>query len=403
MFKRIFLAILISGAAAAVGQTTTQPATQPSTQPVLKLRADAADSGEVDLKWLDKANSYSRYYIFRSEDHGKSFHGVGHAEGGASTGPVYQFADQKVLESTDYEYELQSTDGSVISAVAEVQTPHKNLLEAAKGQTKLQLTDVASVGFWQATLDAAVHWLLGFIPSLLVAVVIFFIFWCIYRFTRRLFLGSMKRAGLDPSIHDLLMAALKYGILGFGLVIALDQVGVHVTALLTGISIMGLAIGFAAQDTLSNVIASVVIFWDKPFKVGDWITLDGKYGRVQRITFRSTRILMENGDTIASPNTTVVGSQLINHSINPINWVSVPLGLPETTPIDRLRAALLATTVGDDRLLATPPPKVVLDSINPGQVNIFFCFCIKDEGQQSELLQDYLEKAKKALDQIRQV
>jgi small conductance mechanosensitive channel len=164
---------------------------------------------------------------------------------------------------------------------------------------------------------------------------------------------------------------------------------------------MGLAIGFAAQDTLSNLIASVMIFWDKPFKVGDWVTLNDHYGQVKRVTFRSTRILKPNGDIISTPNTSVIGTQLINHSLNPINWVNVPLSIPDSLPIEKVRAALLETVKGDERLATSPAPKVVIDSIDPGVVKIFLSFCIKDEALQSDLLQDYLEKAKNALDKIK--
>jgi small conductance mechanosensitive channel len=194
---------------------------------------------------------------------------------------------------------------------------------------------------------------------------------------------------------------LKWTILGFAICIACDQIGFHITALLAGLSIGALAIGFAAQDTLANFIASILIFWDKPFKVGDWITLDTQYGKVLRVTFRSTRILSPNGDIVASPNTLVMGTKLINHSANPINWVNVPMGIPSKLPIEKARAALLATLTGDSRILSDPSPRVVVDSINPDSVQLFLSLCIRDEAMQSTILQEYLEKAKNALDQIK--
>jgi small conductance mechanosensitive channel len=211
----------------------------------------------------------------------------------------------------------------------------------------------------------------------------------------------MKRANLDSGIHELLLTLLKWAILGFAIVVACDQVGLHITTLLTGISIGALAIGFAAQDTLANFIASVLIFWDKPFKVGDWITMDGQYGKVQRVTFRTTRIIMPTGDILAVPNTLIMGTKLLNHSANPINWVNVPIGIPNSVPIEKARAALLATCAGDPRIVADPAPKVVVDSVGSDSVSLFLSMCISDEGQQSAILHDYLEKAKNALDQIK--
>jgi small conductance mechanosensitive channel len=405
MIRRFFVALTTLAILASAGLAQTSapsPTSAPSTQPILKLHATALDSGQVDLYWYDVANAYPRYVIYRSEDGGKNYHPVGTQEGGAKTGPRYDFSDVKVDPAARYDYRLETADKTVISEGADAETPEKNLLEAAKGQTKLKLSDVASVGFWRATLDAGIDWLKGFIPQLLVAVLIFAIFYGLYRFMRHVTVRSIKGANLDPSVHELLMSALKWLILGFGIVIACDQIGIKITALLTGISIMGLAIGLAAQDTLSNLIASVVIFWDKPFKVGDWVTLNDHYGKVLRVTFRSTRILKPNGDILATPNTSVLGTQLVNHSLNPINWVNVPLGILETVPMDRVRSALLATVKGDDRIASTPPPKVVIDSIEPGEIKIFLSFCIKDEGHQSDLMQEYLEKAKNALDMIKE-
>jgi small conductance mechanosensitive channel len=413
MMNRFFLALMLLAGLAqpAWPQSKTQPATQPASQPasqpathpvtILKLHATAVASDEVDLYWYDNQNLYKRYVVCRSTDGGKTFKPFGSEEGGDKTGPRYEHKDVSAEEDTTYDYLVEAPDKTPISTRVEVRTPQKTLLEAAQGETKLQLKDVASIGFWQATAVAVLEWLKEFLPRLLIGVLVFAIFFVIHHFARKLALGSLKRASVDQTVHELLLGLLRWGILGFGLVIACDQIGIPVTALFTGITITGLAVGFAAQDTLANLIASVLIFWDKPFKVDDWITLNSHYGRVQRVTFRSTRLLKQNGDIVAMPNTMVLGSMLINHSMNPINWVNVPLSIPETLPIDRARKALLATCVGDDRLQIEPAPKVVIDSIAPGAVSIFLSFCIKEEARQSDLLQEYLEKSKNALDALR--
>src|SRR4029079_2651088 len=169
--------------------------------------------------------------------------------------------------------------------------------------------------------------LVGFIPRLFVAALFILFFWVIYRAVRRILIGSMKRAHVDPSIRDMLGHLIKWTIMGFGLVIAFNQIGIQIAALLTGVSIIGLAIGFAAQETLANFIAGVVIFWDKPFRVGDWIEIDGVFGQVQRVTFRSTRILDLDGDAVILPNTFMLSNKLENHSTHPLTRVSVSIGI----------------------------------------------------------------------------
>ena len=154
----------------------------------------------------------------------------------------------------------------------------------------------------------------------------------------------------------MLGSLIKWSIMGFGLVIACNQVGIEIAALLTGVSIIGLAIGFAAQETLANFIAGVVIFWDKPFKVGDWIIIDGMFGRVLRVSFRSTRMLNLNGETIVLPNTYMLANRVANHSTHPVVRVEIPIGIAYKESIDKARTALLATVDGDSESAKTQPP-----------------------------------------------
>jgi small conductance mechanosensitive channel len=201
-----------------------------------------------------------------------------------------------------------------------------DLIKVIKGEKALTVEQIFQLGYW---VDFGKDFLFGIfslIPKLFAAVFLFGIFWLIYRFVRRIVVGGMARAGVDPSIRDMLSSLLKWSILGFGLVIAGNQIGIQIAALLTGVSIIGLAVGFAAQETLSNFIAGVVIFWDKPFKVGDWIEIDGVYAQVQRVTFRSTRLAAGNGDVVVMPNTTMLSSKLRNRTTNPMTQVKIDIG-----------------------------------------------------------------------------
>jgi small conductance mechanosensitive channel len=266
------------------------------------------------------------------------------------------------------------------------------------GEKTLSAQEVVQFQFW---LDAArdlVFATLGFIPRLFVALILLMVFWVIYRAVRRLVLGSMGKAHVDQSIRDMLGHLIKWSIMGFGIVIACNQVGIQITALLTGVSIIGLAVGFAAQETLANFIAGIVIFWDRPFKVGDWIQIDGTFGQVQRVTFRSTRILNIDGEVIVLPNTYMLANKVSNHTANPINRINIPIGIAYKESIDDARAALLALTTGDTRLCNDPPPQVVVSACADSSVNLILRMWIFDESLERMLFHEYMEKAKKALD-----
>src|SRR5947207_14228668 len=108
----------------------------------------------------------------------------------------------------------------------------------------------------------------------------------------------MQNAHVDSWIRDMPAKLMKWCVMGCGAVTACNQLGIPIVAMLTGVSIIGLAVGFAAQETLANFIAGIVIFLDKPFKVGDWVTADGLFCQVKRVTFRSTRMLTDDVEMV---------------------------------------------------------------------------------------------------------
>ena len=273
-----------------------------------------------------------------------------------------------------------------------------DLIKVIKGEKALTVEQIFQLGYWVDFGKDFLFGIISLIPRLFAAVFLFGIFWLIYRFVRRVVVGGMAKAGVDASIRDMLSSLLKWSILGFGLVIAGNQIGIQIAALLTGVSIIGLAVGFAAQETLSNFIAGIVIFWDKPFKVGDWIEIDGVYAQVQRVTFRSTRLTAGNGDVVVMPNTTMLSTKLRNRTANPMTQVKMEIGIAYRESIARARGVLLATTDGDARICSDPPPGVSVSACADSSVNLALCFWTADPSLEGGLRSEYLEKAKDAFD-----
>lgn len=268
----------------------------------------------------------------------------------------------------------------------------------ARGEERLSIQDLKEPGFWVDSIKELIITTVGFIPRFLVACIFFLAFWILYRTVRRVVFGSLSKTHVDPSIRDMMGHIVKWGILGFGLVIACNQIGIQITALLTGVSLIGLAVGFAAQETLANFIAGVVIFWDKPFKVGEWVTVDGTFGQVQRVTFRSTRVLDGAGCVFIFPNTQMLSHKVCNHSTHPINAVSIPVSIAYRASIDKARELLLALPGDDDRICTTPAPSVGVKELTDGAVVLSLNFWISDESKVGGIRGQYLEKIKNAFD-----
>jgi small-conductance mechanosensitive channel len=119
--------------------------------------------------------------------------------------------------------------------------------------------------------------------------------------------------------------------------VALDNLGVNVTALVAGLGIGGIAVALAVQTTLSNLLGSLAIALDKPFVVGDTITIDQDTGKVERIGISSTRLRSINGEQIIVSNTDLLKARVRNFGRMYERRVLFTVGVVYTTPRELLQ------------------------------------------------------------------
>lgn len=121
-------------------------------------------------------------------------------------------------------------------------------------------------------------------------------------------------------------------------VLALDNLGVHVGALLTGLGIGGVAVGLAVQNILGDLFASLSILLDKPFLVGDFLTVDDVSGTVEHIGLKTTRIRAYTGEQVVLANAGLLSRRIHNLQRMTERRVLLPLTVAHTCPLDRLEA-----------------------------------------------------------------
>lgn len=123
-----------------------------------------------------------------------------------------------------------------------------------------------------------------------------------------------------------------------GAVFLLGNLGYDITAIVTGLGIGGIAIALAAQNILGDLFNYFVIFFDRPFEVGDAIRVDDKSGVVEQIGIKTTRIRSATGEELIISNTNLTGSRIHNFRRLEDRRVTLNLGLTYGTPAERLRA-----------------------------------------------------------------
>ncbi|MDJ0765419.1 MAG: mechanosensitive ion channel [Myxococcota bacterium] len=177
---------------------------------------------------------------------------------------------------------------------------------------------------------------------------------------------------IQPRTLPLFDIALKTFILGgaaYGILVAWH---VDVTAWLASAGILGIAIGFAAKDTLSNLFSGIFILADAPYKVGDFIVLDsGERGQVTDIGVRSTRILTRDDIQIIIPNATIANAKIVNETGGPSKKerIRVRVGVAYGSDIDKVHEVLIAAARASSFLAADPEPRVRFREFGDSSLN----------------------------------
>ena len=123
-----------------------------------------------------------------------------------------------------------------------------------------------------------------------------------------------------------------------GALVILDNLDVNITGIIAGLSIGGLAFALAAQDTIKNFFGSLMIFFDRPFQVGDWITSGDVDGTVEEVGFRATRIRTFRNSVMYIPNGVITNQMIDNHGLRIYRRFFTQLAVKYDTPPAVLQA-----------------------------------------------------------------
>lgn len=257
------------------------------------------------------------------------------------------------------------------------------------GERLLTLFDPANLGAMLADLVA----------NLIVGIVVMIIFVLLWLLSRWLIRPALRRAKLDQTATIFTQNILKYAVLGFGVVSALNAAGINTAAVLTSVGIAGLTIGFAARDAFSNLISGFLIYLDRPFVIGDLVEIEDHYGRVAQITLRSTRIITSDGKMLAVPNTDIINKTVASYTNFPHLRLDIPVTVGVDENLSRVNKILLSTVSGDERFMKDPAPRMVVEALNDYNVGVELQAWIFDERAHVDMRSELRARVFEALTQ----
>lgn len=179
---------------------------------------------------------------------------------------------------------------------------------------------------------------------------------------------------MDDQLLPILNRIFKIVVFIFGLFYVLKLLEVNVAALIAGISIGGIALALAAQDTVRNFIGSAMIFFDRPYQVGDFIVGDGIEGTIEEVGFRTTRIRKVDTSMLSVPNGSLANMNITNLGVRYFRMLNLTLGVLYSTPVAKIEEFVqrLKQMVADNPMLSNEPVYVHLNQFSASSLDILF-------------------------------
>jgi len=250
----------------------------------------------------------------------------------------------------------------------------------------------------RADVQALTTRFLVYLPNIFIALVLLLLFWVANKAVQRILSAALTRIKIVQQAQMLILRATRVAIYIFAVLTVADQLKINITSMLAGVGFIGLALSFAAKDTVGNIISGVVIIIDVPFKEGDWISLGEMHATVTEIRLRTTVLTTFDNEMVVVPNMQISQERIVNYTITPKSRIKVPIGIAYKEDMQRARDILLETVKGDERILLDPSPNVIVSDLGASSINMQLRFWTEDPLLKFSLMWEYTERCKMALD-----
>ncbi|MCP4896607.1 MAG: mechanosensitive ion channel family protein [bacterium] len=222
-----------------------------------------------------------------------------------------------------------------------------------------------------------------FIGNVTQVLIVLSVAWLIARLFDSLFkqylapLAEKTESDLDDQLLPILRKGTKMVVWALGVIVALNNAGYDVGAVLAGLGIGGLALAMAAKDTVSNIFGGFTIFTDRPFTLNDRIKIAGFDGSVKEIGIRSTRLQTLAGTMVTIPNSTFAESPVENITLEPSRKVVTNLGLTyDTSPEGMQKGIDLLRTIATEHEALNEKVVTAFNAFGDFAMNIIFIYYI---------------------------
>ncbi|MEB3340851.1 MAG: mechanosensitive ion channel domain-containing protein [Okeania sp.] len=192
--------------------------------------------------------------------------------------------------------------------------------------------------------------------------------------------------GAERSVQDTISFLTRYGLIFLGIIIILQLWGVDISSLAIIASVLGVGIGFGFQNIANNFMSGIIIIFERPIQVGDFIEVGSLVGVVDKIGLRSTHITTLDKISLIVPNSRFLENEVLNWSHgNPISRIKVPVGVAYGSNIKLVRKAILEVAKSHPEVLLHPSPQLWFQEFGDSSLNFDLLVWTREPKKQYQL------------------
>lgn len=206
--------------------------------------------------------------------------------------------------------------------------------------------------------NEAIDFILGFLPKVLEAIIILWVGFWLIRIIMKSLAPRLSRLDFSHEIKTFFVSAsdtiLK--LILFFLVAGLF--GLNTASFVALLAAIAFAVGMALQGSLGNFAAGIIVLLFKPYQVGDWIDLDGKFGKVTEVHIFYTNVLTPGNKQLIIPNGEMINGVIANYSVTDHIRIEQEVMIPYSEDFPRVKEIILKELKSIDKILDTPEPEI---------------------------------------------
>lgn len=199
---------------------------------------------------------------------------------------------------------------------------------------------------------------------------------------RIIFHNLINRLARKTEVEEHYVKPLKHAssiviyLIAFFVILSIFNIKGSLTGLLTGAGIAGIVIGMATKDVLSGAISGIILFLTRPFKIGDWVKINGTEGIVRDLTLQRTEINTFNGESVSIPNLNVAQSKIINKTKKPKSRIDISVGVDYDTNLDEAANICQRILDSEEDVLKERDNQILVEEFGESSINLILRFWI---------------------------